>query len=172
MNITKRYLTYEELRVRAQLIANYIRKNVEKPSLVAVTRGGLAIAQLVAYKLALPVSVFYPKDLTGAQDYPILTGPALIDGDETLIFLEDVVAEGRTYRIVNDFIDMPKQKWLFIPVVFDSKLNPADFPNIPEELIWACSDWVVFPHEDIEQVVAGDRGLFRDRTSENSKAIV
>jgi len=34
------------------------------------------------------------------------------------------------------------------------------------------SDWIVFPHEQFDTVVEGDRGLFRDRTSENSKPII
>ena len=148
----KYQLTYNDLQVVAQHIVASIPRDC---SLVAILRGGSALGQLVAYYTAKPLHVFYPSI---GEVYPPLPPGSLP------VFIEDVVAQGRTYNIVAAKF----QDFLFAPAVIDAGMYPLT--NSIVSLV--TKTWVVFPHENFDLTLAGDRGMFRDGTSQNSKAIL
>jgi hypoxanthine phosphoribosyltransferase len=158
-----RQLSYAELKAIAKDVAKYINTKKVDCELVAVTRGGLTFAHVVAYNLAKPLHFFDPKlgELILAHDVSI---------HSHFIFLEDLIAEGRTFRLISDYMNSGdwRATWEMIPVVLDSKA-PQDIQDRVNTYGMCTDDWIVFPHEDADHVVAGDRGLFRDRTSNNAK---
>src|SRR5271168_4784005 len=110
-----RQLSYDELKVIANDVAKYIKEKHVDYELVAVARGGLTFAHLVAYNLAKPLHFFNPK-----LGQLLLTDDMFITSH--LIFLEDLIAEGRTFRIISDCINSGNwnSSWEMIPVVLDS----------------------------------------------------
>lgn len=177
----KQQLTYNQLKLMAhevslQLKARYSDElSRNRLYLYAVARGGLTFGQLVSYYMALPLGVCYPRSYPNPVH---LFHPECDDlkfEDRALfVYLEDVVAQGRTLEKVlgnHKAFYGDKIRAEFIPAVLDSKVQAtiAKQVNIAGMI---TSDWIVFPHEQFDTVVEGDRGLFRDRTSENSKPII
>jgi len=157
-----RQISYDELKVIAKDVAHVIRDKHTDYELVAVARGGLTFAQLVAYHLAKPLHFFIPKDHALLSAYP-LPYPSHV------IFLEDVIAEGRTFRLLDNYAAHHNMRsWEMIPVVLD-EMAPQDIQDRVNTYGIRTSDWIVFPHEEVEKTVEGDRGLFRAGTSMNSK---
>jgi len=171
----KRQLTYQELKDIAKDVAKYINDKYEpgKYDLVAISRGGVTFGHLVSYYLAQPLHYFSTDFMSILWSSQCREGYSRVP----IIFLEDVIAQGRTFKLVEMYMegtdmDFPERSdydisWEFIPVVMD--------PGVPEEIRLKVnkvgietSDWIVFPHEDFDLTVEGDRGLFRQGTSINS----
>lgn len=150
----KEHLSFEELKTIAQQTADHIKATQTNYTLVAVSRGGLMFAQCVAYNLSKPLSFFIPS--TGLWPTP--------NKPTTLIFLEDLVAKGRTVNT----IDSQFKDWLLYPVITD--VNAPKHEKVITEFCKKPNHWVVFPHEVAERTVVGDWGLFREGTSANSKS--
>lgn len=171
----KRQLEYDGLKELADHVAKQIRLNYEtalaekRVYLFAVARGGLTFGHLVSTKLKMQLGVVFPLPEEGVS----ITHPSTPDDVEgaVFIYLEDVIAEGRTFnqvmgwhaRIFSDYVRAE-----FVPVVIDANVS-ENIRNRVNIFGMMTSDWIVFPHEEQEQVVEGDRGLFRTGTSENSK---
>lgn len=151
-------LEYHELLVIARTAARLI-STLTNPQLVAVSRGGLTFAQAVAYYRAAELHFFIPKI---EQVWPQVEGG-------TLVFLEDVLATGRTYQTCKEYASRIGLPFLFLPAVTDHKCV-GRFSAVGQLLV--SKSWVVFPHEDLNQVEVGDRGLFREKTSVNSKPLL
>lgn len=161
-------MTYREFVDIADRIALHIWNNVVNPRLYAVARGGFTLAHRVAYRLALPVGVFYPKQQL--EVHPV-------QSSGTRVFLEDVIATGRTVHAIETF--MAEQRTSYPNANNDYKIYPvvvdADCPKFAAVEYYnslVSKDWVVFPYEDFYAVSEGDRGLFREGTSNNSKALL
>jgi hypoxanthine phosphoribosyltransferase len=160
-----RQISYDELKIIAKNVAKSISTKGGTYRLVAVARGGLTFAQLVSYYLSKPLEFFIPaySEMTGSDYWEMYTH---------FIFLEDVIAEGRTFRIIDDYVTRQGlPSWEMIPVVLDSNA-PADIQDRVNTYGMKTSDWIVFPHEDVAHTVEGDRGLFRAGTSANSNPII
>ena len=171
----KTLLSYNDLNFLASRVVTQIRLLHEtalkekRVYLFAVARGGLTFGHLVSSKMKMPLGVAFPL----ADGDVKLCHPAVPNepGDYVFIYLEDVIAKGRTFhqvmswhkRIYGDYV-----RGVFVPVILDSGIGDEIRSQVN---IYGTesSDWVVFPHEDHTQVVEGDHGLFRDGTSENSK---
>lgn len=148
-------LSYEELKTIARKVSSYIAPL--DCELIAIPRGGLTFAHLVSYRLSKPLNFFLPKSKSLA--FPI-------DPLKTLVFLEDVIAEGRTFDIVRE--TFPSH--YFATSVVDKSWYEK-FPQYRKYLIpggLITNDWIVFPYEEPSLVEEGDRGLFRESTSMNS----
>lgn len=163
----KYYLTYEELKTIAKDVAEYLRCEYNgECNLVAVTRGGVAFGQLVAYEMSKPLHYYSPP----IDQILWTTEGSPQTRSEPLIFLEDIIAEGRTFRAVDAYMDSPEMSnigWEFIPVVMDHNA-PSDIKKLVNRVGKVSSEWVVFPHEEFDLTVEGDRGLFREGTSVGS----
>lgn len=126
-----------------------------KPTaIVAIARGGLVPATIIAKKLNLPVGVFFPKD----GHFHLVDKHA-----KRVLFIEDLIAKGRTYNLVESFMSKyndgyaVKTEWEFCPILVD-----VNAPITPKYYGIKTSDWMVMPWEDFDDVVEGDHGLFRD----------
>lgn len=160
----KRQISYLELKNFGRDVARYIKDKYPDGNynLIAVARGGLTLAHIVAYILAKPLNFFIPK--TGGLHFAEQG-----DLNASFIFLEDLIAKGRTYEIIEKRMELIQQSWEFIPVVVDADI---EIPKHVSKYMIQTSDWMVFPHEDFDSTVEKDWGLFRDGSSSNSKAII
>jgi hypoxanthine phosphoribosyltransferase len=152
----KRFLTYEEMTKALDGKMEELR-SLNFSEIVAVVRGGLTAAHYIAKQLRLPVGVYYPSN----DAYPT---PRLIlakKNPSRLLFVEDLVAKGRTYLELKNFLDnFPEiEEWHFMPICTD-----AEYPENFNLQVMKASDWIVFPYEKMESVKEGDRGFFRKNT--------
>lgn len=151
----KRVMDYEEFKTICLRMANEI-KRFEPTDLVAVSRGGFSAAHIIAKELNLPIGVYYPKDGMLFRDGPVYGN---------MVVIEDLVAQGRTYRkMIDDFRDHDQvMNWAFAPVLIDGNLTITE-PMRERLLTYGIrtKDWIVMPYEDEQKMVEGDRGLFRD----------
>lgn len=124
--------------------------------IVAVVRGGLTAAHYIAKQLRLPVGVYYPSN--DAYSTPRLILAKKKAGK--LLFVEDLVAQGRTHAELYKFMKgFPEVDWHFMPVLVDGKYE--------KNFLMQClktDDWIVFPYEKYDKMQEGDRGLFRMKT--------
>jgi hypoxanthine phosphoribosyltransferase len=143
--------------------------------LVAVPRGGMTPAHVIAKMLGKKVGFYNPvydiKDVRWMQNLwlpPVPKGKKVVK----ISFVEDLVATGRTFDEVRKYMNqlrrMAKEipvpyefEWNFNVILADKKYNYQRWDGM---LNVACvsEDWVVFPWEDFDLVVDGDRGLFRN----------
>ena len=116
--------------------------------IVAVARGGLTAAHIIGYSLQKPIIVFYPRDNAVTQ---------LVDTPHKLVFVEDLIAKGRTFEIVKSAMEQKCIDFRFFPVVIDAeyKIEDARIINVGQKY----SEWIIFPYEDDNLVVEGERTL-------------
>lgn len=156
--ISKVVWTYDYFKIICDAVAEQIyQKAGDTPyQLVAVSRGGVTAAHRIAYKLARPLNFFSPTQRCLAW----VPGPDI----KHLFFIEDLVAKGRTFSIVKEFMSNKRMGWNFCPLLVDIGYTDHDF-----QIKGVVSkDWVVFPYEDEKHVSPGDWGLFRDQTANSA----
>lgn len=151
----KRFITYEEM---TALLDEQIPK-IEAygfDEIVAVVRGGLTAAHYIAKQLRLPVGVYYPSNDAYSTPRLMLAKKKA----NKLLFVEDLVAQGRTHAELYKFMKgFPEVDWHFMPVLVDGKYE--------KNFLMQClktDDWIVFPYEKYDKMQEGDRGLFRMKT--------
>jgi len=165
----KHQMTYAELQKIAYAIAEDIKARITNPYLFAVVRGGMTLAQLVGYKLAMPVGTYYPA--SGQSLHPSRNYAEPVERDATYVYLEDVIATGRTVQCIHAHMKWAPDtlNYEIYPAVIDSRYDGGDFAHIAQSTALITPNWVVFPYEEMDRVVEGDHGLFRDGTSTNSQ---
>lgn len=146
----KKYLEYEDMK---QIIYDKIPelKKENFNEVVAVSRGGVSIAQIIAKELKLPMGYIFP----GPERLNLYNQCA-----QKILIVEDLVAQGRTTKIVHKIMEDQVIKYKYMPFLVDAEYTDTDYD-------YSCiktSDWIVFPWERFEQVQEDDRGLFRDQT--------
>jgi hypoxanthine phosphoribosyltransferase len=139
-------------------LALKINERYQPNGLIAISRGGISAAHIMAKKLRLQIGYYFPKDEL------LIPYPGYVDSDP-LIFIEDLVAEGRTFLALKKFITSSekysKSIYDFVPILVDKDFDyPFNFYGLK------TGSWIVFPYEQSEKVIVGDRGLFRNRTGE------
>ena len=149
----KRFLTYEEMTDLLDKQIPYIN-SLKYDEIVAVVRGGLTAAHYIAKQVRLPVGVFYP-----ANDENEARLILAKKSTKRILIVEDLVAEGRTYKEIFTFMKGQQLSWNFLPVLVDSKYET----NFHLQCL-KTSDWIVFPYENYDKMNEGDRGLFRNKT--------
>lgn len=146
----KTKLSYDELFKLSIELADRIKEYMpEVQEVIAVSRGGLTVAHIIAKHLRLPVGLYIPKTHTLVSEF------------KNIVIVEDLVAEGRTFDSLQWTMNThyPSKNWLFAPFLIDLKYKgPAQL--CPHALSTAA--WVVFPWEDFDKMQEGDRGLFRN----------
>ena len=147
----KRHMSYDELTgICGNMVDSYI-KRFNPDEIVAVVRGGTIPATIIAKMLRKPLGVFYPGNTP--KYYSHEPNPSRI------AIIEDLVAQGRTKLIVDEYFTNLGVEYLFLPILVDE-----NYQGEIDGYGLKTKDWVVFPWEEYEKVVEGDRGLFRDRT--------
>jgi len=128
-------------------------EKMEFDEVVAVVRGGLTAAHYLAKQLRLPVGVYYPSNDAYSTPRLMLAKKK----SDKLLFVEDLVAFGRTYNELKRFMKgFPEVEWHFMPVLVD-KAYEGDF----KLQTLKTDDWIIFPYENSDKMQEGDRGLFR-----------
>lgn len=134
---------------------------------VAVSRGGVSLAHIVAFHAKKQLNYFIPKDnklfLTEDDEFSFLNTTS-----SKFLFVEDLYAKGRTYDLISKFMTKTNVSWSMVVAVLDGNV-PQN--SIPSNLSFyhRTTDWIVFPHEDIDVVNEGDWGLFREGTSTSAR---
>lgn len=146
----KFYLNYETLKdICISMAENMKQDNYDE--VVAVVRGGMTPAQIIAKHLKLTVGVYVPRN-----NELLLTNKDA----KKIVFIEDLVAEGRTYNKLKSFMaNHIELRWSFAPIIVDDSF-PYHFKNYGMK----TKHWCVFPWEDMNKMKEGDRGFFRDGT--------
>lgn len=166
----KQLISYDQLKAFGAEVAVYLKDKYPQGNyhLVAITRGGLTLAHIVAYQVAKPVNFFVPAETRIIFTDPNRSHSDSVGRKDTLVFIEDLIAKGRTYAMLEHTMRSYLNDWELIPVVIDAA---AETPERVSKYMVKTADWMVFPHEDFDRVVEKDWGMFRNGTSENSKAI-
>lgn len=149
----KRLMNYTELDLLIESQVEAIRLE-QYDEIIAVVRGGLTAAHLLAKKLRLPVGCYYPATLE-RKSFLFTSKP----DSKKILFVEDLVAQGRTYSELQSHMKGSDYEWDFFPVLVDAAYShDFRFQGL------RTSDWIVFPYEEESKVMEGDRGLFRIQT--------
>jgi len=136
----------------------------EPNEIIAISRGGLSAAHIIAKYLNLNVGMYFPKEkqlLMSSNKYL-----------SKVVFVEDLVAHGRTFDLLNSHmleLGFTSQtfEWKFAPVLIDGKyIETQDFNDKLITYGLKTNHWIVMPYEEETKMVEGDRGLFRDNTDQ------
>lgn len=159
----KQVMTYNQLKRLADKMAEKIRESLPSPdfdySLIAVSRGGVTAAHRIAYVLGKELNYWSPS-----------RGLAYLLNDDTpKFFIEDLVAKGRTLRLVQERFNHEDIR--YCPLIVDH--GYAAEHGLDEFFTYGrvSEDWIVFPYEDEDRVVEKDWGLFREGTAESAKPL-
>lgn len=106
MEPEKQYLTFEEIKHLSDILAEQIAADcadLSQATLVAVSRGGLVPAQLIAYKLNIRdirvmKLISYDEDNT-RQEIKDISTDRLFDGAD-VYFIDDLADSGSTIRYI------------------------------------------------------------------------
>jgi len=155
----KKFLDYESM---TSLIDKQLPKIKEEgyDEVVAIVRGGLTAAHYIAKELRLPVGVYFPSN----EERGCVLHKAK-SGSRKLLFVEDLVAQGRTfeelfYFLSDSNVNHPNiDSWDFFPILVDHNDT-----HVFKYFGMKTSDWIVFPYEKYDKMDEGDRGLFRMQT--------
>lgn len=162
----KVYLDFTFVKSVCFSLADQIKAKFNPDVVVSINRGGATLGHIIAKKLHLPLATYFPGEK------PLLTFPQnrLFS---RLVFIEDLVAQGRTFYQLSSYMNYLEEgclgipclnsdfKWTFVPFLLDDKA-PVDIPCLTYGI--RTSTWMVFPWETLEDMNEGDRGLFRDNT--------
>lgn len=131
--------------------------------IIAIVRGGMTAAHIIAKEMNLPVGIFIP------HRYEFVTSTS---NPQRIVFIEDIIAEGRTFDCTQNFFKLayPNLKWLFAPVIIDSEYEVNDNRIVVSSDSYR-KDWISFPWEDPIKVIVKDRGLFRNNTAQYGKEV-
>lgn len=148
----KYILTYTHLKsLISQKMEALIEGNYDE--VLAISRGGVTAAHIIAKQLRLPMGYIFPKSEYFPKARLILANP----NSKRVLVVDDLVALGRTYEEVSRLMTIvPNLAWDYMPIVTDANYEKR-FPLSP----LVTSDWVVFPYEDASKTVENDHGLFR-----------
>lgn len=146
---------YDEFKKICLDIAEKI-KDENYTEIVAVSRGGISASHIISKKLNLPVGYYIPS-----ARICVLNNKK--DDNTKICIIEDLVAQGRTYDLIQE--DFKDFNYDFIPILIDGKYNKNTFKYYG----LYSNDWIVFPYEDFESMEENDRGLFRDGTDSYGK---
>lgn len=151
----KIYMPYEELKSICLELADKIQQEYKPTRIVAVMRGGMTAAHIISKHLRLPCDAYFPS---------VSLCVAPLDSTERLVFIEDLVAKGRTYNTLCDFMADKQAFYKFVPILVDHNYQGNfDIYGLRSK------DWIVFPYEDFDKMNEGDHGLFRDNTDSYGK---
>lgn len=155
MQIELNYDFYKNLcLVMAQKIKEY-----KATEIICVVRGGMTASHIISKKLNLFCGMYDPK-----TDFFYSRSP-----NSKYVFVEDLVAQGRTYSKIEKFTKSNGiREWGFAPVIIDSSIDESKINNLVTYGI-KTQHWIVSPYEDLKDMNEGDRGLFREGNDKYGK---
>ncbi len=135
-------------------MAEKITKHGGVDEIIAISRGGLVFASIIARRLKLDIGYFFP-----ATDQLVLSNPE----SKRLVFIEDLIATGATLGKIKTVMEgHPLVDWYCVPFLIDAAFE-EDKALVPFYGI-KTSVWLVAPHETMDEISEGDRGYHRNRT--------
>lgn len=145
----KVYLPFEFMKDICLSLADRIKAEFSPTNIVSISRGGNVPATIISKRLRMPLN-FYDTSSSEISKFPLL--------GERLIFIEDLVAQGRTYRqVCSTMSKLFNTEWEYCPIIVDgNSILDFHFYGIKTH------EWMVMPWEEYEGVIEGDRGLFRE----------
>lgn len=156
----KRKISYEVYHDTCIGMAEEIQK-IGCTDLVCVMRGGMSASHIISKHLNMKCGIFFPDEL-------YMRKPKKTQPGEVIVFIEDLVAKGRTFSEIKKFMynyvySNPKTKWYIAPYLIDENFEQDE----EFKCHLACygmktSEWIVMPYEETDKMVEGDRGLFRN----------
>lgn len=163
----KTYLDYETFKQLCLALAEEIKQKYDPEELVAISRGGISAAHIMAKHLQCQVGYFFPGKNDGEGELCLAD-----DSHRHIVFVEDLIAQGRTYNTVKFFITKKNDairksqghifRWSFVPILIDGSFDEKE--NNIEVYGLKSNIWIVFPYEEFSKMPEGDRGLFREST--------
>lgn len=156
----KRHLSYQEM---IELIPIEKLRGYQFDEVVAVMRGGMTAAHYIAKELQLKCGAYFPASKDFDHDRLILANPS----SKKILFVEDLIAQGRTLMRLKKFMTNFKVEWMFYPVIVshDYTSDEAEYIDVGQQF----EEWIVFPYEDFDKMKEGDRGLFREGSDRYGK---
>ncbi len=147
--VEKEYLSWDQIHAMVDELA--ARGHEQYDALMAVTRGGLVPAGLLAYHLGIrnilvAAVQFYSGVARRAQQPAFLQFPAdpLIQGTRVLI-VDDIWDSGKTIMAVKDRVlaagGTP------VTAVLHYKPDASLFDDLPDYYVRTTSAWIVYPWE-------------------------
>lgn len=145
-------------KVCEEIVDKMQMRNFKPDGIIAVARGGFTSAHIIGKMLNLKIGVYFPGQYQLVFPYVNLS-------DHSLLFCEDLIAQGRTFNEIEDFMEptWPNVQWMFAPTLIDAGYKVESSKIIRT---MTASEWIVFPYEADSCVVEGDRGLFREGTDQ------
>ena len=160
----KVYLDYPTFNQLCLAMAQQIEQ--WKPDqLVAVSRGGFSAAHIISKHMNLKCGVYMPHD--GQMLLPSSYKPI-----KKLVFVEDLIAKGRTIETLKLFMNKPENstyEWKIAPVLVDDAFDMSLWMDNILTYGISSPHWMIMPYEDFYAMKEGDHGLFRDGTDKYGK---
>jgi uncharacterized protein len=152
---TREQLSWESFGVAARELARLVVDDGFEPtSLLAITRGGLAVGGAMSYALAVKnccvINVEYYTGVNERLDVPIILPPALtlVDlQDARLLVVDDVADTGGTLQLVAETI-RPHVAELRTAVLYEKPHS-----QVQCNYVWRRTDrWIEFPWSSLPAV--------------------
>lgn len=156
----KKHLSYQEM---IELLPIDKLREYDFDEVVAVMRGGMTAAHYIAKELKLKCGAYFPASKDFDHNRIILANPS----SKKILFVEDLIARGRTLMRLKKFMKNFKVEWMFYPVIVshDYESDEAEYIDVGQKF----EDWIVFPYEDFDKMKEGDGGLFREGSDSYGK---
>lgn len=138
----KEILSFEQVFADCGALAENIKKTGDFTKIVAVTRGGMVpaciVAQILDIREIASIAVKSYDEKNVSRKLECLVNPA-IEVDEKTVFIDDLYESGQTYDYLKS--NFPKAK--VAELYSKSKTAELDFPAVIKEK----DTWLVFPWE-------------------------
>jgi len=150
MSIAKEYLSWQQIERIVELLADQMRDRTFD-AMLAVTRGGLVPAGLMAYHLGirniLVAAVEFYSGVGRRADAPtFLQFPAdpFLSG-KTILVVDDIWDSGKTISAVKARVQAAGGNP--VTAVLHYKPEASLFPDQPEYYVETTNEWIVYPWE-------------------------
>lgn len=154
-------LSFETFRDFCIAIAEEIKSDFAKDVvIVPVMRGGMLASQIISKHLMVPCGAIWVDNndwIKNCKNFD--SNYFLPKNSNNIVFVDDITALGRTKRKIDSMMKFYGEEinWKYASVVVDHKCT-----EFFDYIGFQTKHWIVMPYEDINRVVEGNQGLFRD----------
>jgi len=166
----KRLVTFDEIKSACiKFSANYLLGR-EDIHLVAVMRSGMIPTQIISFYLEdKSIRFFYldrseynykrqgnivPAIWSSGVSFKPNNGLREVKRGDTLVFIDEIVARGETYRAVQKRMALEfGLEWMYVVLGVDSDFDDSSYPYL-YTMMKPFTDWAIFPwqYEEREQI--------------------